>query len=395
MEANLQGNAIDRALQTLLIVLGLFILWKRKERFFDILRNNKNILLFFFYLGISALWADMTYVSLRKWFRLFGEMLMVIVILSESEPLEALKVTLRRCAYLLIPLSVVAVKYFPEFGVIYSSMGEKAWAGVALEKNGLGHLCMVSIFFFFWNIIASRGRMRSRREQIRLIIDTMVMMVGLWLLKGPGSYSATSVGALLFAVVFCLLLKFPIVKKNVGMFVILAVGIFMAINTSFNVVEILVSNMGRNMSFTERIPLWTVVTDIGLNRPILGYGYGGFWYGERILIIANRLRDFPEVGNVSFSQAHSGYIEIFLEGGFIGLLLLVVVVISSFVKIRKTLIVNYDYGSLAMSLLFMTLICNITESSFARPWGLLWFVFLMIAINIPQRDYLSNNVKMV
>ncbi len=396
MEASLQGNPIDRAIQTLLIVLGLFILSKRKERFFDILGNNKDILIFFLYFGISVLWADRVDVSFRKWGRLLGELLMVVVILSERDHLEALKVTLRRCAYLLIPLSVVLVKYFPKLGVLYTSMGGKSWIGVALQKNGLGHLCIVSIFFIFWSIITNRGKMKSDNENVRIGVDIIVLLAALWLLWGPEhAYSASAIVALLLTMGFLLILEFPIVKRNVGIFVILMVLIFMVVQSSFNVVDVLVKSMGRNMTFTERVPLWTVLTDLGLNKPILGYGYGGFWYQERILIIANRLRNFSEVGNVFFSESHNGYLEIFLEGGFIGLLLLAVVVISAFLKIRKTLIANFAYGRLAISLLFMVLICNITESSFARPWGVLWFVFLMIAISIPQRDYCLNKVKMI
>src|SRR5262245_40099787 len=116
-DANLQGSPIDRIFLTLLMALGILVLLKRQHRLFDLLRNNKAILLFFLFLGMSTLWSDVSEVSLRRWLRLVGGLLMVTVILTELDPIVAVKIALRRCAYLLIPLSVIYIKYFPELGV--------------------------------------------------------------------------------------------------------------------------------------------------------------------------------------------------------------------------------------------------------------------------------------
>ena len=41
---------------------------------------------------------------------------MILVALSDPRPLEAVRAVLRRLCYLLISLSVVLVKYYPEIG---------------------------------------------------------------------------------------------------------------------------------------------------------------------------------------------------------------------------------------------------------------------------------------
>ena len=76
---------------------------------------------------------------------------MALLVLSEQEPWQAMQSLLRRTAYVLIPFSVLLIKYFPDLGVVYSRWtGEILWIGVTLQKNGLGRLCVISIFFLIW-----------------------------------------------------------------------------------------------------------------------------------------------------------------------------------------------------------------------------------------------------
>jgi O-antigen ligase len=127
--------------------------------------------------------------------------------------------------------------------------------------------------------------------------------------------------------------------------------------------------------------------ELGLQKPILGYGYGGFWMGERMEFVRDRT-------NYLFRIGHNGFLETFVEGGFVGVLLLVNIIISSVLKIQKTLLSNFDYGVLRFCLLFMIVICNLTESSFARPQNFLWFVFLLIAISVSDKEHLRRRVGM-
>ena len=97
--------------------------------------------------------------------------------------------------------------------------------------------------------------------------------------------------------------------------------------------------------------------------------------------------------NLRFNIGHNGYLEVFVEAGFVGIVLLAGLIISSFFKIQKTLQSNYDYGVLRLCLLLMIVICNLTESSFARPQDFLWFVFLLLAMSRPDKDYVPTDGK--
>ena len=52
----------------------------------------------------------------KRWIKDLGNPIMALVILTERRPYEALGITLRRLSFLLLPLSVVFVRYFPELG---------------------------------------------------------------------------------------------------------------------------------------------------------------------------------------------------------------------------------------------------------------------------------------
>ena len=76
---------------------------------------NAPILLFFSYCAVSILWSDYPDVALRRWIKALGDLVMVMIILTDPEPLAALKRFLARTGFLLVPVSVLLIKYYPDF----------------------------------------------------------------------------------------------------------------------------------------------------------------------------------------------------------------------------------------------------------------------------------------
>jgi exopolysaccharide production protein ExoQ len=73
--------------------------------------------------------------------------------------------------------------------------------------------------------------------------------------------------------------------------------------------------MGRSQqagSLTGRLPLWEELLDHAADRPILGYGYEGFWTEKRIAAIMRSQ-------GWSLQNAHNSYFEILLQLGCVGL----------------------------------------------------------------------------
>ena len=371
-EASLEGSIVDQVVLSAVLVWAVMIIYKRRESVIGLLKNNKALLAFTIYLGITVLWAEVPEASFRKWIRLTGNFIMAAVLITEPQPFESIKSLFRRTAYLLIPLSVIFIKYFPHVGILYSQLGSVIWVGAALMKNGLGHLSFMFSFYFLWNMISTwEGKGATKYSSV---FDLIVLMMSLWLLKGTSS--AASLGSFVFGMTILIASRVPFIQKSfvkIDVLVILTVFLLLVLESSFGIIEYIVISLGRNMTFTDRVPLWTALVDIGLRNPLWGYGYGGFWTEKRI-------------GELEFTQGHSGYLEIFVEGGLVAVILFGILLIAVFRNIHKGVPIDYNYAVFRLSLLSMILLASVTESCIARERDLATFVFYIIALyNVSPR----------
>src|SRR5271165_2672105 len=138
------GSPADRNVYTLLLVASVAVLLSRRRKVAELLRSNWPILLFFSYCVVSVLWSDYPFVAFKRWTKGCCDLLIVLIVLTEPEPGTALKRLLTRTAFLLVPLSVLFIKYFPELGREYNQWTWlPAYSGVTDNKNGLGMLCLI------------------------------------------------------------------------------------------------------------------------------------------------------------------------------------------------------------------------------------------------------------
>src|SRR5213594_940358 len=147
-EQYLEGSPIDRFILTGLLAAGLIVLLARGRRTGTFLRANGPILLFFLYCAVSVLWSDYPEVAFKRWTRAAGDVVMVLVILTDTDPSAAVKRLLARTAFLLIPVSVLLIKYYPDLARGYiHEFWTGTWTpyvtGVATGKNSLGYVCLV------------------------------------------------------------------------------------------------------------------------------------------------------------------------------------------------------------------------------------------------------------
>ncbi len=373
----ISGDPINRTFLIILIITGLFILFRREVDWSRLLKNNTWILILFLYMGLSILWSDFIDVSFKRWTRTMGDFIMVLVVLTEPAPFEALKSLIRRCAYVLLPLSVLFIKYFRDIGVEYTPDGlTEMWVGVTNHKNSLGALAMISGIYFLWNIIRTP---RSRK----IFIDILFLIMTLWLLAGsPTSDSKTAI--FIFIIGSWILIGFA--KSNLKyvktyIFFTAVISLTLALLTELflnnSLLNFVVASSERDMTFTGRIYLWTDLLKIASYHPILGAGYGSFWIGD----LANNLW---EKYSWKLVQGHNGYIDVYVELGLVGLFLMAGIIFSAFKNMRKLLSLNFEYGVLRMTFLIIILLHNFSESTLTKGTNLMWFLFLLVAVNIPD-----------
>ena len=71
---------------------------------------------FIVYCLLSILWSDFPFVSFKRWIKVLGHPIMVLVIFTEPDPKEALVRLMKRCAYIVLPVSILWMKYYPNLG---------------------------------------------------------------------------------------------------------------------------------------------------------------------------------------------------------------------------------------------------------------------------------------
>src|SRR5207244_2752891 len=105
-----EGNPLDRTIFSVLILLAIVILRSRSFKWGDFFVRNLALTAFLSFALLSFVWSDFPLIALKRWFRDLGNYLMILVVLSDPRPLEAIRALLRRFCYLLIPLSILLIK---------------------------------------------------------------------------------------------------------------------------------------------------------------------------------------------------------------------------------------------------------------------------------------------
>ena len=192
---NLAGNPVDRLILSVLIASGVIILLRRKIDWTFTFKNNIWIVLLLLYMGVSIAWSDFPSVSTKRWVRSTGDFIMVLVVLSERNPLGAIKTLIMRLSFMLLPLSIICIKFFPHIGVAYTIDGHATMLiGVTTHKNELGVLALVCGIFLVWRVMTS-----WRNQKMEYLSVILILMV-FWLLEGSSTAnSKTSLLAFLLS----------------------------------------------------------------------------------------------------------------------------------------------------------------------------------------------------
>ena len=107
------GSPVDAVAYFALIAAGVSVLVKRRVRLGEIIRNNRLFAIFFIFCFIAILWSDFPFVAFKRWIKSFGHPIMTLILFTEPDAEEAFMRLMKRCSYVLIPVSILFIKYFP------------------------------------------------------------------------------------------------------------------------------------------------------------------------------------------------------------------------------------------------------------------------------------------
>ena len=178
-----QGDPLNRTVSVVLLFLGIAILVSRSFRWGNFLRHNSVLTAYVLFALVSVVWSDFPFPAFKKWFRDLANYVMVLVVISDPFPLEAVSTLLRRVGYLLVPLSVVLIKYFPGLARQYDPWtGGVTFSGATTTKNMLGILCLVCGIYFFWDTVVRWSHRKDRRYKRVILVNAVMTCLTWWLL---------------------------------------------------------------------------------------------------------------------------------------------------------------------------------------------------------------------
>jgi O-antigen ligase len=369
-----EGSPLDAWFCFALIIAGSCVLIKRQVRLSEVVSNNGWLIVFLLFCFISIAWSDFPFVAFKRWIKILGHPIMALIVVTEPDPKEALIRLMKRCAYVVVPVSILWIKYYPELGRSFSPWGGPESGGIAIGKNALGGDCLILGYFFFWYLLQTWQSERStwRRNELRLIAG---FSIGIWWLFSQ-AHSATSLTSLIVGVLVAVFVGIRSVNKNfIGTYMLAALVLLAAAELTFGISGRFSESLGRGSELSGRTVIWRALLGLHTN-PILGTGFESFWLGERPRQLEGLWFFIP-------NEAHNGYLETYLTLGLVGVFLLVGLFVATFRKIRLELFRNFELGRYRLGFLAALILYNWTEAAF-KTISPLWFAFYLIATDYPR-----------
>lgn len=370
-----EGTPVDALVNGVLEILALAVVVARWQRVSSILRKNWPICAFFIYAGLSVAWSDFPFVTLKHWIKGVGDVMMMLIVLSEQNVRGAITRLFSKLAFVLLPSSILFIKYYPAIGRRLTLSWIEESIGVAEQKNGLGELCDILGLVLLWRFrSAYNDRENPNRKKRMVALGTLLAMV-MWLLWMCNS--VTSISALAMSSVVMLLSTGSSFRRKPALVHCLAAAVpaFAAYALFFQSSGSLVQGLGRNADLTGRTDIWQTVLSIPSHR-LLGAGYESFWLGPRLM---RMWQAFP---GLYLNESHNGYVEILITLGWIGEVLLGILIVTGYQNVIRGYRRDPDLGSLKLAFFLSVVITGFTEAAF-RMMGPPWLIFLLATIATP------------
>jgi O-antigen ligase len=304
---------------------------------------------------------------------------MVLVVLTDSDPSAAVKQLLARSGFLLVPLSVLLIKYYPELGRGYNPWTwTPYYTGAATGKNGLGYVCLVFGLASLWRVLeALRGGEHVRRARL-LIAHGTVLAVVLWLFWKADS--ATSLGCFFIGGSLIGIMSLPgLARKPTAAHLLVSTLLLLSLAGLFlNAGTEVVEAMGRDATLTGRTVMWREVLRMTVD-PLFGAGFESFWLGER-------LEKFWRIYWWHPNQAHNGYLEVFLNLGWTGVVLLGLVMVWGYRNVIDAFRRDPKGARLRLAYFVVAAVYNLTEAAF-KGLHLVWIVCLLAITVVPEHSH--------
>ena len=379
------NNPLDEIFFVLVLGGSFLIAISRRVNWGKFLGSNLPLLLVYAFFALSVIWSDAPLDSAKRIVKDFGLLFVVAAVLSEKQPMEAIRAIFIRCACIIFPVSLVCNHYFPAIARGFGLDGSMMFTGLTEQKNTLGEVVFVFSMMIVWDYLERRQNHSGMALKRALPRDQMVLLaLGVLLLFQ--SQSKTSLITLALGAGLSLRRgKLATRSSSTAVFLLaFSTPFLMFFSQKFgDVIQPVVEALGRDMTFTGRTAIWEHITWQTVN-PILGCGYWNFWAGPGGKVISDIIH-WP------IPNGHCGYLDLYLDGGICGLIVLAIALLSYGFKLAR-LDGRTPFHLVRLAFFASAIIYNLSESSFFRI-GLMWFTTLLMVVSFPRKQRRVSNLS--
>jgi exopolysaccharide production protein ExoQ len=150
--------------------------------------------------------------------------------------------------------------------------------------------------------------------------------------------------------------------------------------------ELIVVSLGKGITFNGRTPIWELAIEQLMKRPLLGYGYSGFWASDAGWWIFEKIpwavgENPLEIVDAKSFTAHNALLDLALQLGFLGVAL---VILNLGCVIGRAISLMAKTHSLESFWMFQVLLFQIVGSCFEPPIYLAsnnihWIIYVAMA----------------
>jgi exopolysaccharide production protein ExoQ len=373
--STLDGSPMDAAIFEALIVAGLIALFQRRKKAIVLLKASGPVLIYFLYCLLSTAWSPIHGPAFKRWIKDLGDLVMVLLIVTDAQPIAALRRLYSRLGFILLPLSIVLIRY-SDLGRAFDVDGNPTNVGVTTNKNALGLTVFIVSLGALWNVRTLLADRKAPRRTRRLVAQVTLLLSGIWLLQM--AHCATAVACFILGGVLMLGASLRAIRSHPGRVHALCLGVILAGGLCLLVGggSVFTSALGRSSNLTGRTDIWKA-SIAAADNPIFGTGFESFW-NVNVNRVALGLPGYwgPTVHNLV--SAHNGYIEVYLDLGWVGLCLIVFILVSGYRRAIKSFRSDPQFGSLILAYIATSTFYSITEVGF-RVLTPSW-IFLLLAV---------------
>jgi len=381
-----EGDPVSQVTWVFLLLGGLYLLIRNRSRALALLKHfNPFIIAFLGLATLSVLWSIAPDVTLRRVYRFVTVLVVCMAFTVQGWHRCRYQNVARALLTIILAASIIFVLIAPQYAIQAQLVSELkgAWRGITVGKNNLGPLASDAVILWLHAWVSKESKPVTAASGLLMSLFVLIKT------RSDDSLLATA-----FGVPFMLLLLRPAgtlrryMPYIVGLFAIVigvyALAVLNLIPGSNTLLSPITLLTGKSLTFSNRTAIWAVLEAHIHMHPLLGTGYGAYWYDSP---------DSPSQQMVRYlyfypTEGHNGYLDVINDTGYIGFCLLIAYFISYFRQSLYLMRQDKYQAGLYLTLIFTAFLSDLSESHWFNVLQI-GFLLMTLATAALARSYLE------